>query len=172
MERMNRNTAYSIVVATLLVIPGIVLVLTTGLGQSGRKEVIQKSGQIAEGSVAPAYKTRPPTSGAYYPSTASCKIYDTEITTPQLMHNLRNGHVALLYKRSIDSTSWGKIRELDEKLAKNSWFLAAPYEDMPTPFSVVAWGWHLDLNEYDEKKIMDFYNAHKSEGVENKPCAE
>lgn len=164
------NQKNSIILGAALIVLGLGLAYIAGIGQSGTKESIQKSEQIAEGSVASAYKTKPPTSGAYYPSTASCKIYDAEIATPQLVHNLRNGHVALLYKRSIDSTTWGKIRDL-EKLTKDGYFLAAPYENMPTALSVVAWGWHLDLDEYDEEKIMDFYDAHKSEGIENIACS-
>jgi|GEM_PF-5338608 hypothetical protein len=165
---MNRKN--SIILAGGLIILGLILAYTFGVGQPGTKETIQKSERIAEGSVPSAYKTRPPTSGAYYPSTASCKIYDTEIPTPQLVHNLRNGHIVLLYKRSIDSTTWGKIREL-EKLTKDGDFLAAPFEDMKTALSVVAWGWHLDLQAYDEGRIMNFYNAHRGEGVENARCS-
>lgn len=141
-----------------------------GIGKPGVKEIIQKSDQIAEGTAAPSYKSTPPTSGAYYPSTASCKIYDTELPMPQLIHNLRNGNIVFLYKRDIDSTTWGKIRELQNTLVKEGWFLAAPYENMTKKLSVVAWGWHLDLDEYDEKKIMNFYLAHKGNGPENISC--
>lgn len=159
-----------IIVAAIIVIFGIIWGVMAGIGQPGTKEQIQKGEQIKEGSVAPYYNTKPPTSGAYYPSAASCKIHDTELPVPQFVHNLRNGNIVLLYKRAIDSTTWGKVRTLQDTLAKNGWFLAAPYENMPKMISVVAWGWHLDLDEYDEKQIVEFYEAHKGKGVESIPC--
>ncbi len=169
MNAKNRNQVLGTVVAILAII-GIAWAVMAGVGQPGVKERIQMSEQIKEGSVAPYYKTTPPTSGAYYPSAANCRIYDTELPVPQFVHNLRNGNIVLLYKRAIDSTTWGKIRTLQDTLANSGWFLAAPYENMTKKLSIVAWGWHLDLDEYDERQIMDFYDSHKEQGMEHTPC--
>lgn len=169
MSSKNRSQTL-VIVAAIIVVFSIIWGVMAGVGQPGTKEQIQKSEQIKEGSVAPYYNTKPPTSGAYYPSAASCKIHDTELPVSQFVHNLRNGNIVLLYKRAIDSTTWGKVRTLQDTLAKNGWFLAAPYENMPKKISVVAWGWHLDLDEYDEKQILEFYEAHKEKGMERVPC--
>lgn len=194
-QAMIRNTAIAIV-AIFVVGAGIFYVYretAQGIEDQGRpapnpnEQIIpdEGAGHVAEGSPL-TYQHYPPSSGTHYGTWAELRFHDEPVSEGYWIHNLEHGEVVLLYNCPTDCPDLkAKIRAVMAKAPGRRCSLrrvmAAPYSrGMSTPISLVAWvgngsgqgieGRQLDLAEFDEQAILNFYKTYEDAGPEDIPC--
>jgi hypothetical protein len=143
----------------------------------GRAMPLLPADHVAEGTPV-EYNSRPPTSGPHYANWVQGYGVRTETIDPRSwVHNLEHGAVVLLYNCEGGAAGCpelvAQIRELHASLplGRNARggparMLAIPYNDMDARIAVVAWGYLLELQEFDAAQITRFYDARIDRGPE------
>jgi hypothetical protein len=123
-----------------------------------------------------SYATCPPTSGSHFNSPGSGpiapRVYGpgNEIQPGGWVHNLEHGYVALLYRCPSRTPGSGDCASTDAVAQMQEWFDAQPtvpscgtkqvlvgrFDEMSTPFALVAWDRALLLDTFDLAKATTF----------------
>src|SRR3712207_4694887 len=147
-----------------------------GLAQAsvGRTVATLPADHVAEGTPI-EFNSRPPTSGPHYAAWYPSYGVLTETVDPRTwVHNLEHGAIVLLYNCPEGCPDLvQQIRELHNSLPRGRnarsgvpRMLALPYTDMDSRIAVVAWGWLLELDQFDAAQITKFYDARIDRGPE------
>jgi hypothetical protein len=140
----------------------------------GRPIPTEGADHVPDGT-ALTYRSRPPTSGPHYAAWYPTYGAVTEPVSPgNWVHNLEHGAVVLLYNCPEGCPELvQQIRTLHSTLplGRNARrgvprMLALPYTDMDSRIAVVAWGYLLELDEFDAEQIRRFYEARIDRGPE------
>ena len=129
------------------------------------------------------YSTNPPTSGQHYslPGQAPTAwgFYDHAVQPEYWVHNLEHGGVVILYTcpTPADSSCADDehlISEFVSTAPKDSLFqevkiVATEYPVPGHRFAMVAWGWRLFMDSWDDAAAERFYEAHVDNGPERVP---
>jgi hypothetical protein len=187
-QRMARVRQIVLLAIVGLALIGLVVagVMTSFFGLAstpvGRAMPIEGADHVADGTPV-TYKSRPPTSGPHSASVyPRYGVFSETLPTGQWLHNLEHGAVAILYNcpDGCPEVVQG-INELVPTLplGRNARrgtprVLAFPYTDMDHKIAVVAWGWLLELDEFDRDQITRFYESRIDRGPEcvNLACPE
>ena len=105
------------------------------------------------------YEQTPPTSGPHRPQWGRWGEYSW-IPPERWLHNLEHGGIAFLYHPCAPTELVDALRELARAYPADDtgefrWILG-PYENMETPFAVVAWEWRALLSCLDEADVIEF----------------
>jgi len=150
------------------------LLTNSGLASVGRQVAQEGSDHVADGTQV-VYKSRPPASGPHYSNwLQTYGFMDPAPPTGNWLHNLEHGAVAILYNcPSVCPELVQQLKDLYPQLpvGRNAVrgqarALILPYTDMDRKIAVVAWGWMLELDEYDQDQIISFYDARIDRGPE------
>jgi hypothetical protein len=181
-----RRTILLAALALMLVALAVAAFTTSFFGLAtpsiGRTLPLLPADHVAEGTPI-EYNSRPPTSGphfaAWYPTYG---VFEQEIPAGNWVHNMEHGAVVLLYNCPEACPDLvNQIRQLHNDLPKGrnarrgvARMLALPYKDMDHRIAVVAWGWLLELDQFDRDQILRFYEARIDRGPEcqNLSCPE
>lgn len=140
----------------------------------GRTVPLEGAEHVAEGAPI-TYSSRPPSSGSHYPTWSQTYGFkDPALPPGTWLHNLEHGAVAILYNCPQ------ACPELEQQLKDlyptlplgrnarggNPRALIMPYTDMDHKIAVVAWGWILELDEFDRDQIVRFYESRIDRGPE------
>ena len=140
----------------------------------GRPIATEGADHVPDGT-ALTYRSRPPSSGPHYAAWYPTYGVVTEPISPgNWVHNLEHGAVVLLYNCPEGCPELvQQVRALHSSLplGRNARrgvprMLALPYTDMDSRIAVVAWGYLLELNEFDAEQIRRFYEARIDRGPE------
>ncbi|HZO28043.1 MAG TPA: DUF3105 domain-containing protein [Chloroflexota bacterium] len=140
----------------------------------GRTVPLEAADHVGEGTPV-TYKSRPPASGPHYPTWS--QTYGFMEPAPPAgiwLHNLEHGAVVILYNCPQ------ACPELEQQLKDlyptlplgrnarggRARALILPYADMDHKIAVVAWGWLLELDEFDRDQIVRFYESRIDRGPE------
>lgn len=140
----------------------------------GRTVPLEGADHVAEGTMV-TYQSRPPASGPHYPNwSQTYGFMDPALPTGLWLHNLEHGAVAILYNcpegcPELEQQLKDLYAELP--LGRNARggrarALIMPYTDMDHKIAVVAWGWILELDEFDKDQIIRFYESRIDRGPE------
>ena len=157
--------------ATLIILVGGVFFLNRE-SQRLEKPLIGQEVQILgrnhlpEGSTI-NYNSNPPAGGPHYGVTAHAGIYDKAPQDGYLVHSLEHGAVILWYREDLPKEDVDKLKEIFNKMGGKT--IMAPRKNLDVKIGVSSWGRVLRLNEIDEKKILDFYEANYNRAPENAP---
>ncbi len=133
------------------------------------------------------YNSNPPTSGPHYADWVRAGVYETEKDDRNLVHSLEHGYIIMHYKcnlkaqmsnvKSEESTGSAVVTDEDCKARKEQ--LAQVYEEkgrrklivvprpnLDTNFALTAWAYIDKLNDFDQKRIEKFIDAHRDQGPE------
>ncbi|HKZ68884.1 MAG TPA: DUF3105 domain-containing protein [Anaerolineales bacterium] len=132
-----------------------------------------------EVGVPTTYQHYPPSSGAHYGTTAPVGYLPEAWPEGYWVHNLEHGHVVLLYQCANNDCAdlQSKIQNIVNKVplrgCSKPRLLAMPYSQGMTGLIImVAWGRQLDLSEFDEEAIVNFYKRYENQGPEKVGCPE
>ena len=176
-EQKRKDARRSLVIKSALV--AVVLLAVAGtiaLAVASKSKVAALPGKeypivgrehIPVNSAKPKYNSNPPSSGPHYADPANWGIYTQTLPDEQVVHNLEHGGVWISYKDPNDKDLADKLTKLAQKL--NTKIVLEPRPDDPAAISLVSWGWVENLDQFDENKITEFYNAHKNKGPEFVP---
>ena len=136
----------------------------------GLSMVSQASGHVAPGSKI-KYTACPPTSGPHYAATGDGPLRpgfygpDARAEPGGWVHNLEHGFAVVLYRGEPDAPALASLRDL----AKNppatasaaacgyaGKLVVARFDDMSTPFSVLAWDRLMPLETWDATAARSF----------------
>ena len=145
----------------------------------GRTVPLEGADHVAEGS-ATSYNSRPPASGPHYPTWSQTYGFMSPAPAPGTwLHNLEHGSVAILYNcpqacPELEQQLKDLYAELP--LGRNARggrarALILPYADMDHKIAVVAWGWILELDQFDKDQIVRFYESRIDRGPECRDLA-
>ncbi len=127
----------------------------------------QSQDHIAVGTPHDEYNSNPPTGGPHYAAPAQSGIYDQEFPDEQLVHNLEHGHIWIAYRNDLPKEQIEILADIAKSYSSKVIMTLRPKN--PTPVSVVAWEYLLNLETFDEQKIKDFMRAHRGKGPETIP---
>lgn len=188
-RRQNQIRTWAIVGALVLVV-GAAIWYVADQTIKGQQDQIRPDANPAEqsipdegrGHVEPgsqvSYKHYPPSSGTHYATTMpALGFYDQPWPEGYWIHNLEHGDIVVLYNCGADGCP-DLIARLKALLANapkrrcaQPKMLILPYsQGMTTPITVIAWGKQLDLAQYDEEAILNFYKRYEDRGPELLPC--
>ncbi len=176
-------------VATLLIVGVIVVVVMLVFSQFGEPDpesdaaasaVSERFRVPTEGAAhvdqnSPVtYEHYPPSSGPHFGRPAVYRVSDTPVPEGAWIHNLEHGGIVLLFKCGEDCEARvSQIRDLFDELPDGNFgevkLVATPYDRAPTEFTLLAWGWQEDLDEFDAGRIERFYRDLVDKGPEAAP---
>jgi hypothetical protein len=145
----------------------------------GRTVPLEGADHVSEGT-AVTYKSRPPASGPHYPNwSQTYGFMDPPLPTGVWLHNLEHGAVAILYNCPEGCPELEQqLKDLYPTLplGRNARggrprAIIQPYADMDHKIAVVAWGWLLELDEFDRDQIVRFYESRIDRGPECRDLA-
>lgn len=120
-------------------------------------------------------RNRPPSSGPHYGSRAAYAVTREPVAPGEWLHALEHGGIVVLY-RCADQAACDSTATVLERVvytpARVGRFgerklVVTPYEDMSTPFAVLAWGRILELDTLDAAQVLTFYDRYVDRGPEN-----
>jgi hypothetical protein len=119
------------------------------------------------------YHANPPTSGPHYPFPAPTGVYPNGLQTGFWVHSLEHGYIVVLYKPPAPPAQMAVFDKMLTSFPKSKFgnvkLLVVPYADMPHPYAVLAWDWRLEMDEFKEGTVLQFYKDHVDHGREDIP---
>lgn len=123
------------------------------------------------------YRHNPPASGPHYPRPAEYGVYEEPLPAGSWVHNLEHGAIVVLYKcpggRSSCPERVSQLRTLYEQAPPGKYgrvkMVVTQYPKLKTPFAAVAWDRVLELQSFDQGRLLEFYRAWVDKGPEDAP---
>lgn len=124
------------------------------------------------------YENNPPASGPHWPNPAGAGFYTTKVPTEQWVHNLEHGYIVVLYdcRGSCDPDLLEQLRQFAENAPPSTIFnfakiVVTPYDGLPEGvlITATAWTFQMNLADFDQQKLLDFYNRYQDQGPERAP---
>lgn len=120
------------------------------------------------------YNSNPPTSGWHWGGGAADPgIKDQPIDDRITVHNLEHGFVIIHYRADLDSATVDKLKNLTLQLQQQNpciILVPRPADKLQVPIAVTGWTNLLELNNYDEGAIRDFFKNHVGKDNPEKIC--
>ena len=145
----------------------VVLVVVLGSGPSpyaGSVQADDGGGHLPSCTVG-AYSSTPPTSGCHDPAPVNWGVYQSPVSTQQLIHNLEHGGIVIWYEP--DAVTGDDLDELtsyvNSQISGNRFkVILVPWEgeDFGHPIAVTAWRHLLYLDEVSLDAIRGFTDEH------------
>jgi hypothetical protein len=152
----RRLVVLGIVGLALIAIAAITLSRRPPSPPSGVQSYEVASAQHVEGPV--AYPQNPPVGGDHAPQWQNCGFYSSPIPKETAVHSMEHGAVWITYRPDLTPDQVNRIRQIT---AAQSYVLASPYPDLPTPIVVSAWGRQLTLDSAEDPRLEQFIGAFK-----------
>ncbi len=133
--------------------------------QPGTYMASQGNAHVAQEAVAVRYASDPPTSGPHSAAMVRWGVNDQPIPKIVQVHGLEDGGVLVQYNctdcgdlvRSLAEI----VRRYDDKVA------LAPYPGMSNRIALTAWAYLDSFDDFDERRIVRFIEAHR--GIDHHP---
>lgn len=159
----------ALIVAVIVIVGffGVVVYVKTAKRepQVGTPAADQGSQHIARGQTHEPYKSEMPTSGPHYSDSeapTTWGIHKTELPDETLIHNMEHGGVIIAYRPDLPKDQIQKIEQLFGPPYSNNNFkpikaIVIPRYKNKFPIEMGAWTYNLNLQKYDEKLLIAFY---------------
>jgi hypothetical protein len=98
------------------------------------------------------YGTNPPVGGNHNATWLNCGVYNQPVPNENAVHALEHGSVWITYDPSISGADLQTL----EGLTKSTKMILSPYEDLPAPVVVSAWGAQVQLTGADDPRLPIF----------------
>jgi hypothetical protein len=178
-RRRWQRTAVRLVVAAG-VAAGLVAVtlVVTGFGQPEYGRAAPSEGGVGvhldAGAPLPQ-RNRPPTSGPHYGGRAAYGVFADPVEPGAWVHALEHGAIVVAFRCETPELCASIAEEVKRDVYEPApvgrfgerKLLGTPYQDMASPFAVLAWGRILELETLDPAQVLAFYNRYVDRGPEN-----
>ncbi len=126
-------------------------------GPSGTRTFSGLERNHVPGSV--TYQQVPPVGGNHSPIWAICGVYNTAIPSELAVHAMEHGAVWVTYDATALSAA--EIHDLEHLVQANyvspeRFVLLSPFQGLPTPVVVSAWGRQLPLANSTDARLVEF----------------
>ena len=122
---------------------------------SAVKTVKYEAGAHTESAV--TYKESPPVGGEHDPVWLNCGVYEEPVRSENAVHSLEHGAVWITYRPDLAQADVDTLKDV----APDTYSLLSPYEDLPAPVVVSAWGAQLALDGADDPRLEEFIKEYR-----------
>jgi thiol-disulfide isomerase/thioredoxin len=109
------------------------------------------------------YNSNPPTSGPHYPKPAQTGFYSKKLPDERVIHNIEHGQIWISYN-NITSETRSQLKQLAQNYPKAVVVTKRPENN--AKIAVASWGRLMELNSYDEQKIVKYIKAYINKSPE------
>lgn len=177
--RAKRNRLIAIIssiVVGVLVMGGIVTaVVLSSQPKPPLSGVESFAGLEGSGHVDPApvdyeadYGMNPPAGGAHFATWLNCGVYSEPVPNENAVHDLEHGAIWITYDAA--AITGGDLEKL-QKAGPDTFMLISPYEGLPSPIVVSAWGFQLQADSVDDPRIEQFIKKYWQAATSPEPGA-
>ncbi|HVE81059.1 MAG TPA: DUF3105 domain-containing protein [Candidatus Dormibacteraeota bacterium] len=141
---------------------------------AGTKHADQGQEHITNGAAHEPYNSDLPSSGPHYTSPAPWGVKEQELADETLIHNMEHGGIVIAYKPDLPKAQIDKLKNLFNTLPRSQQFgsikaIVVPRAKNSNAVQLAAWTYTLNLDNVDEKQIIEFYKSHLDKGPELVP---
>ncbi|HWG94015.1 MAG TPA: DUF3105 domain-containing protein [Mycobacteriales bacterium] len=117
------------------------------------------------------YARVPPLGGDHLARWVACGAYDEPVPDEAAVHSLEHGAVWVTYDPALPADDVAALEELvgvDEE-----YVLVSPYEGLPSPVVVSAWGLQIEAERPDDPRVEAFVQRYVGNGLggeQGAPC--
>jgi len=157
----NRIHRFAFRGAAVLIITG----LLGGLGwwvfrpKPGSYVASQGNAHVTSEAAGFRYASDPPTSGPHFAGVASWGVHAQPISKSLQVHNLEDGGVLVQYNCADCDDLVRNLKDI--VLRYSDKVILAPYPGMKTRIALTAWAYIDAFDEFDERRILRFIEAHR-----------
>lgn len=123
---------------------------------SGVKTFKYAGGQHQEGRV--QYAQTPPAGGPHNPNWQNCGVYSKPLYNEFAVHSMEHGAVWVTYRPGLDAASVDTLKKLVDG---HSYTLLSPYDNLPSPVVISAWGAQLAVDKADDPRLKAFLDKYE-----------
>lgn len=182
-QLFSNKKAVIISVAAILVVIALLtwLFIESTKPLPGQKQQDEGRGHVPIGTEV-KYKTNIPTSGQHYEDWTRAGIYDQSKDDRNLVHSLEHGYIVMYFKcgsvnpTDLEASSSAKqadqCQQIKDHLVQiyNSKgphkLIVVPRANLDTNFSITAWDYLDNFNDFDKGRVEKFIDAHRDQGPE------
>ena len=122
---------------------------------SAVKSFTYDAGAHTESAV--TYKENPPVGGEHHPVWLNCGVYDAPVRNENAVHSMEHGAVWITYEPDLPAADVDTLKDV----APDTYALLSPYEGLPAPVVVSAWGKQLALTGADDPRLEEFIKEYR-----------
>ncbi|MFP7762292.1 DUF3105 domain-containing protein [Marisediminicola sp. LYQ85] len=155
-EKRNRTIGITVGAVAAVAVLGLVItsVVTSGRPDepiAGVQTFDDLTATHVDGTV--DYAQTPPAGGDHNAAWLNCGIYEQPVPNENAVHSLEHGAVWVTY--DADALSTGDIEALREAVPE-TYSVLSPFDGLPSPVVISAWGAQLELDGVDDPRMDDF----------------
>ncbi len=163
----------ALVAVGIAAIVGLLIYQQASEGELGREVPSEGALHVEQGTVID-YQNYPPSSGPHYPAPYNWGVYTEEVPEGNFVHNLEHGGIVILYKcdepcPDLERSLVDLYQTVPPSGFGNVKLLTSPYSKLQNPITALAWGWILEMDEFDQDRMLRFYKARLDKGPEQVP---
>jgi hypothetical protein len=110
------------------------------------------------------YADKPPTSGNHDGCWGTWGVHDV-LPAENWVHNMEHGGIVLLH--NCDGECDAQIGEMESFIATHARTILTEYPELDAKFAIVAWGYRIVSECWDEAAFDAFYARHLARGPED-----
>ncbi len=104
-----------------------------------------------------AYKETPPVGGEHHPTWLNCGVYDEPVRSELAVHSLEHGAVWITYRPDLAADEVEALKDA----TPDTYAVLSPFEGLPSPVVVSAWGAQLELTGADDPRLEEFIKDYR-----------
>ncbi len=155
-----RWQAWGLVVLVAIIAALVIYAAYASFTSSGGVAGVQLFGSPARGhEQGPlTYETTPPVGGIHNPTWQNCGIYDQPVANENAVHSMEHGAVWITYSLDLATDAIDQLRTAAQG---RSHVLLSPFEGLPSPVVLSAWGVQLRLDEASDDRLRQFIGEYE-----------
>jgi hypothetical protein len=109
-----------------------------------------------------SYPRTPPVGGEHAPRWLRCDVYREPVPNELAVHSMEHGGIWITYQPTLDRASLDKLGQIEK--TNLEYILVSPFEGLPSPVVVTAWGLQLRLPGVDDPRLLAFIKTYAGGG--------
>lgn len=105
-----------------------------------------------------SYPQNPPVGGDHNPVWQNCGMYSTPLINEHAVHSMEHGAVWITYQPSLAGSDVEQLRNL---VRGHSYALLSPYQGLPSPVVISAWGVQLQVTSASDPRLAAFLSKYE-----------
>lgn len=115
-----------------------------------------------------SYAQTPPVGGTHNPAWQNCGIYNQPVANENAVHSLEHGAVWITYRPDLPAAEVEKLRTL---IRGHDHGLLSPYQNLPAPIVISAWGLQVQMQNADDPRLPLFIKKYENGAQTPEPGA-
>lgn len=100
------------------------------------------------------YDQTPPLGGPHNPVWLQCAVYAEPVPSQHAVHSMEHGAVWVTYRPDLSQKDVDTVHRL--QALKPAFVLVSPFDGLPAPVVVSAWGLQLQVQKVDDPRLAQF----------------